>query len=402
MNVYEREAREALGLTKRLIDRFGPRLAGGEASLGAADALAAEATLVSDRSWTEDFAVHPGSFLGFIRILVVLFLLSLPALVFVPSLAAALTTLGITILVLGFFLYYAVLDPFYPKRMGRNVVAVLEPRGEVRRQIVVSGHHDSAHVFTFYVDRPELFSRRVNGGIGSFALLWIASIACAIAPIPRGGRIIAAAIFLLDFALVAPLWNFASREGTPGAGDNLAASAAALEIMRLFRSRRDAGTGLEGTRLVFASFDAEEAGLRGARAWARSRRAEFAALPTWNYNMDCLYRARDARFLTSDVNGSVPLSRKLAKACAEAAREAGVEAAVEPIAFLTGGTDAAELARRGVRATTLISMKWSNADRSAAYHTPADTMDAVEPASVELAIAVGARIVARLDRGELD
>ena len=302
----------------------------------------------------------------------------------------------------GFFLYREVLDPFFPGRTGRNVTAVLEPTGPAKRQFIVSGHHDSARVFNFYVDQPEKYALRVYGGIGSFVVLWAASLVLAAAAPGPLVRAVASIVFCLDFLLVAPLWNFAGPEGTPGAGDNLAASAVALELVREFRERRHTGRGLTGTRLVFVSFDAEEAGLRGARAWAKTHADLIRALPTWHYNMDCLYKAVDARFLTTDINGSVKLSVPLAEACAAAAREAGVAAAVEPIAFLTGGTDAAETAKAGARATTLISMKWSNEERSGGYHTPADDLRAVEPAAVELAFQVGARLAERLDAGELD
>ncbi|HRY81620.1 MAG TPA: hypothetical protein P5313_14480, partial [Spirochaetia bacterium] len=103
-------AKAALELTGKLIERFGPRLAGSEASLGCADALLAEARGAADKAWAEDFRVHPGAFLGFIRVLVVLYLVSAPALFFAPALSAVLMTAGIGILIFGFFLYREVLE----------------------------------------------------------------------------------------------------------------------------------------------------------------------------------------------------------------------------------------------------------------------------------------------------
>ncbi len=79
---------------------------------------------------------------------------------------------------------------------------------------------------------------------------------------------------MVALPLVLPLWGFASDEGSPGAGDNMAASAIALEIFKEFAERRAAGAGLKRTRLAFASFDAEEAGLRGARVFARRCKGE--------------------------------------------------------------------------------------------------------------------------------
>lgn len=387
----------ALTLTKRLIESHGPRLAGSEASRLCADELAREAEGVADGVVASDFDVRPGAFLGFIRLLVVLYALGVLALPFAASASASLASVGIAVLVLEFFLYREPLDPFFPRRVGRNVHAVLEPAGRAERQLIVSGHHDSAHVFNFYIDRPERYAARVYGGMGSFAAFWAASLSLAALGAGQAARIVAAVLFAAGFALIAPLWRFAGKEGTPGAGDNLVASAIALEIMREFKIRRDSGAGLTNTRLVFASFDAEEAGLRGARAWVRANRRLLAELPTWHYNMDCIYSPEHARFLTSDINGSVRLDEGFARDCAEAAAAIGAAAKVEPIAFLTGGTDAAETAKAGVRATTLIAMPWSNDERSAAYHTPGDTIEAVAPRAVELALTVGVRVAERLD-----
>jgi len=402
VGTYDSETRAALGLVESIIGRFGPRLAGSGACLDAAAALREEAAGCSDRAECEDFAVHPGAFLGFIRLLVVLYLASALLLPFAAPLSALLTSLGLAVLVLGFVLYHGVLDPFWPAKRGRNVTAVLEPRERAERVLIVSGHHDSARVFNFYVDRPELYAPRVYGGIGTYVGAWLLSVLLALFGAPSLVLGAGTAILLAAFLFIRPLWNFASREGTPGAGDNLVASAVGLGVLRHFRSLREAGSGLATTRLVFVSFDAEEAGLRGARAWARAHRAELLATPTVALNMDCLYARSDLRFLTSDINGSVALSEPLAALCVRIAAEAGHAARAEPIAFLTGGTDAAELAKAGVAATTLIGMAWSNETRSSAYHTPADTLEAVDPGVVDAAFGIALALAEALDRGLMD
>ncbi len=64
----------ALRLAGRLIDAIGPRPSGSAASRQAADALQTEAAAFADRVWSEDFTVHPGAFLGWIRLLVLLYI----------------------------------------------------------------------------------------------------------------------------------------------------------------------------------------------------------------------------------------------------------------------------------------------------------------------------------------
>ena len=212
--------------------------------------------------------MRPGAFLGFIKAIVILYALAAPILAFYPWVSAALATLATLILVLEFFLYKEAIDPFFPAVEGRNVVGVLEPRGAAKRQVLVSGHHDSAHIFNFYVDRPELFARRINCGIGTVLLFFASSLPLALFAPPLV-LAVAAAAFVLGLFFVAPLWNFASKEGTPGAGDNLAASAAALEIARGFRARRDRGEGLESPRASCSSASTPRRPGSGARGISR-------------------------------------------------------------------------------------------------------------------------------------
>ncbi len=404
--MYDKAARSALDLTAHIIDELGPRLAGTDACKKAAARLADTAGTSCDSVKVESFAVHPGAFLGFIKVLVIFYAAAAAGLSFLPVFSALLTSLGMVILVFGFLLYKPLLDPFFPKKEGLNVIGTLEPSGEVKRQLVISGHHDSARIFNFYVDRPELYSRRIYGGIGSVAVLWLVSVILAIVSSPLTGKALAgldtarvalAGLFLAILPLVLPLWKFASDDGTPGAGDNLIASAIGLEIASEFRRRRGSGSGLKNTRIIFASFDAEEAGLRGAKAFAQGRKKEFSSLPTYAFNMDCIYTLDDIHFLETDLNGSVRMDAESTELLCSIAKSEKLPDRKEPIAFLTGGTDAAELAKAGVKATSLIAMKWGNDARANAYHTPADTVKAIQPEVVEAVIRLGVRFIESVD-----
>ncbi len=404
--MFEKAARSALDFTAGVIREFGPRLTGTDACKKAAARLAESAGTSCDSVRLESFVVHPGAFLGFIKVLVVFYITAAAGLLYVPVFSAVLSSLGMVILVFGFLLYKPLLDPFYPKKEGLNVIGTLEPSGVVKRQLIISGHHDSARIFNFYVDRPELYSRKIYGGIGSVIVQWLVSVILAAVSSPltgrtligfTAGRLVLAGLFLAALPLVMPLWKFASDKGTPGAGDNLIASAIGLEIASEFKRRRDSGEGLKNTRLIFASFDAEEAGLRGSKAFAHGRRQEFSSLPTYAFNMDCIYSFGDIHFLETDLNGSVVLDAESTELLCSVAREENLPDKKEPIAFLTGGTDAAELAKAGVGAVSLLAMKWGNDARASAYHTPSDTVEAIEPAAVEAVIRLGVRFAEKLD-----
>jgi Zn-dependent M28 family amino/carboxypeptidase len=193
------------------------------------------------------------------------------------------------------------------------------------------------------------------------------------------------------------MWFFASKKGTPGAGDNLIASSIALSLGNYFREIRETDQGLEHTRLIIASFDAEEEGLRGARAFAKKHEEHFKNVKTYMINMDCLYDEKELFFLTSDLNNFVKLDDDLAQELMAISETLGIKTKTQPLAFLTGGTDAAELAKKGVHATTIIGMPWTNASRSNVYHTPKDTLEHVSPKVVSDTIQIIHRYIVEKD-----
>ena len=111
----------------------------------------------------------------------------------------------------------------------------------------------------------------------------------------------------------------------------------------------------------------------------------------------CLYNVDELFFLTSDVNGTVKLSAELAGQCSRLLAGRGRDVPAKPIAFLTGGTDAGELARGGAQATTLIGMPWGNTQRSSVYHTPRDVLAAVSAETVGEAIFLAIALAEELD-----
>jgi hypothetical protein len=391
----------AFDFTQQIIDRFGPRLAGSTADAQAAQAIQAEMQTFCDQTRTQQFSVHPAAFLDWIRILVTIYVISLVAVwLNVPLIATLLIAAGLAIMVFEFFLYKEVVDPFFKKVTGTNVWGIVEPAGEVKQQVIISGHHDSARIFNFFIHQPKLYSLRVMGGIGTFVVFFLYTVVLLFTrttPLPLW-QVILNSLFTLLLLLVGQLWFFASNQGTPGAGDNLIASALALQVGKYFQQQKLSGSPLKHTRFHILSFDAEEAGLRGARAFFKEFGSQLRQPPAWLYNIDCPYNLQDTFFLTSDINGSVPLSTEMAEHCADIAHELGYPAITKPIAFLTGGTDAAEGAKVGLRAVTLMAMPWDNTERAAVYHTPDDDVDAIEPAAVEAAMAIAIRFIEQLDK----
>jgi hypothetical protein len=384
--------------TEKLIKKFGPRKAGSIASQDCADEIYNDMKHFADDARIEEFGVHAGAFLGWIRILVLFYVAGTVLLwLGMPWITAIILFTGILIMVFEFFLYKHSIDFLYPRKKGKNVIASVEPEGDVKQQVIISGHHDSARVFNFYIHQPKLYALRVIGGIGILAGVFVLSTILAFVNLPALYTTITAILASVGALIVLQLWFFASSKATPGAGDNLVASAMAVETLRQIADNKKAGNALKHTRVIAISFDAEEEGLRGAYAYAKKHKDDPNRIPTFVYNIDCPYYLKDLFFLTSDINGSVKLSKDLAEECAGIAGKLGYPKCTKDIAFLTGGTDAAELSKIGVEATTMLAMPWDNSERASVYHTPNDTIDKVEKAAIKAGLEIFFELVKNKD-----
>ncbi len=398
------DANEVLQFTGKIIDKFGPRLTGDLSTKKTADLLKDEFGKYCDSTELQEFDVHPKTFLGWIKLLTVLYTVGI--ILFwldLPLIAAIGITIGIIIMVMEFFLYKEFVDVFWKKKKGYNVIGKIEPKGEVKQQIIVSGHIDSAYIFNFFVYQPKLYSLRILGSLGFVFLMFICSWVWVIiqaisgAPAAIGFSLTLKILFTVSIILVIQLYFFSGKKGTPGAGDNLVSVCIADKVGKKFSDLKKSGKGLENTRLVIAGWDAEECGLRGARAYVKKNIAEMKAIPTYNFNMDCPYLVKELFFLTSDINCSVKLSVNMAMECKEISEKLGYPAEMKPIEFLTGGTDAGEFGRVGIDATSLIAMPWGGNERYDAYHTPKDVVSAIEPEAVEAVLKIACEYISKKD-----
>ncbi|WP_457557219.1 M28 family metallopeptidase [Candidatus Harpocratesius sp.] len=394
----EKEVQQAIEFTSKIIRETGARITGDNSTHKAAKLIANEFRQYCDTVEEEPFPVHPKAFLGWIKLITALYLFATISVWFsIPLISGLLITIGIVAMVMEFFLYKEFIDPFWRRKIGINVVGKIEPVGEVKQQILISGHHDSAFVFNFFVHQPKLYPVRLYGGLGSVALLWSLSWIWWIIQLTTNKNptwVLGIKIFAgISLLLVIQMWFFRGKKGTPGAGDNMISVAIANEIGKkvayLKKSKENSSeSALNHTRILICSWDAEEVGLRGSRAFAKKHKKELNSIATYNFNIDCPYYLEDFFFMTSDVNGTVNLSQDMVRECVEIAHSLGYPCTSKPIEFLTGGTDAGEMARIGVKATNLMGMPWGNSNRASVYHTPEDTVDKIEPQAIQAAMNI--------------
>lgn len=389
----------ALTLTQRLTTgEYSSRLTGRPATTKCADELRAVMDTFCDETYSQDFSVRPGGFLGFIRVNVVIYFLILAAWYYHQYLVALLLSLlSLSITVFQFYFYKEYINFLFKKRTARNVWGKIEPTEEVLQQVYVTAHHDSAHVTNFLQNNAKNYNLIIGSGMGISTIMILAAVISYIYFAITGNTIPGYQVLLWIFIACSPfvlnLWRFYRSEGTPGAGDNMVCVATAIEVGRHFAEHRP-----KHTRVIVGSWDAEEAGLRGARAYLKAYGDQVKQVKTYNYNLECFYDLDHLTMLNSDLNGFVQLSHDLADRCVSLGQGLGYSSIHSvPFPFLAGGTDAAEFGKVGIEATTLCGMSFVDRGLEPAYHTLRDTVDAVDPRVVGAAFEIGVALIDELD-----
>ncbi len=204
-------------------------------------------------------------------------------------------------------------------------------------------------------------------------------------------------LFIVLFGLLfaAPLFFFVSKKVSPGAGDNLNGSSTAIHAVKYFAERHP----LKNTRLIALSTDGEEAGRRGAIAYAKRHKEDLKSMPAFVINIDSVYKKKELAVMARDRHGLVPLSPELAGMCLDIASKLGYDARKITLPF-GSGTDAAAFAKTGVKAATIIAMSTSLFEEGHVYHTQGDTVDSIEPEAVEAVFDIVINTILMIDNGK--
>jgi len=287
-----------------------------------------------------------------------------------------------------FILGFELVDPFFKKKQSVNVVGSLRKPGttNVKRLLILSGHHDSA---------PEnTWLRFLGYGFFILSATWIFGFVTMLAMsiIQLTGMITGNAdivrIGTLGWVMLAyPIapsivygmfFNRGRKNGgtVPGAADNLSASALAVAMCRFLVNNP---TYIPAdTEIRFISFGSEEAGYRGSRRYVERHLDELKRLDARLLNFETVAHPEITIF-TADANGTVKNSPEMVKSVVAAAERAGVPYKVMS-AYLGVGNDSGPFSQAGLKAATLFPFKFPQ-QMVAFYHQKWDSPDilTVEP-----------------------
>ncbi len=388
-----------------MIELCHPRLPGSPGCLRAARELRNALAKFCDRAFIEDYVQHPSSFFLMNRVLAAAYLLA--GLLFFIGGAGALASAAVftagTVFVVNEFVFLGrFFDKLFEKRPGANVIGIMEPGSEVRRQVILSSHHDSTPVCSFLERRQWAYAFRIflpfafqlAANIGAILLsagLW---------PGTAGDSIRTAfkVILVAGCFFIIPLFRYYGRDASPGASDNLVSSLMLVKLAELFKT--GVAGALSHTRIIFLSTDGEENGQRGSFEYARRHKAELLGLPTFVFTIDTLSRFKDLALLKTDTNGIRRLSVALTDECLKIAAGLGYPVKAIRLPPGGGGTDAGQFARVGIESASLIGISTCLIRKDIQYHTARDTIDNIEPEAVEAGLNIAANLVLEKDKQE--
>jgi hypothetical protein len=389
-------------------DTFGKRFPGTQGEKDAQAYFKTELEKICDTVTEEPFDLHPHSFMDWIYITATLLILSLAAYFFAPIISIVLVVLAFIPMISQLVLYKTWFDPLYKKEQSVNVYGVIKPKGEVKRRIIVNGHADATEewFWLYKFGMKGMVTVFIGSLIGAIYVVVISFISIDRRSINGaeefwGFTVNSDPTFLLVLGLIGliflvlwvSLYKFHNKKVVvDGANDNLTACYVSLAVPKALK---EAGIQLQNTELCVLISGAEEAGLRGAKAFAKAHNAELTDkdVPTVVVCMETLRETEHFCLYTKDINGTVKNDLDVAHLVREAGRKNGIEEL--PFATVTlGATDAGAFSQAGIKSTCLSGL---DHNLQSYYHTREDTKDNLSPEAIGKAFDIIADTVLLYD-----
>lgn len=390
------------GITK-ICKKIGPRKPGSPEEHRAQQWMEKDMKNYCNKTEIEEFTLHRQGFMGFIPFTVVCGVSSVFVNWFVSSIAAfIICVIAFVPLVLEFLMYKQFDDFLFPKQTSHNMIATRSPKGEVKQRFIMIAHSDSQ--FEWPINyligglQAKLFVE-IPAVVG-LVIQTIYALVCII--VGKGGAagdIEKAKWFFILFFVVSIVFIpfeisfifFQSwTKSVPGASDNLSGC---YTGMGTIKALDEAGIEFENTELVMICSGSEEAGLRGAKAYAKAHEEELKEIPTAVVALDTFRDLEDMAVYDRDLSGTLQHDWGVKHLVKNAAANCGYE--LEFASIYIGGCDAAAFTQRGIKATGFAAM---NPDPPRYYHTRLDTPENLRPEAISAGIEIMCEAICMYDK----
>lgn len=374
---------------KKVCTEIGPRPCGSEEELKAQQFMAAQVGDAADEVHTENFTVHPGAFFGWMKIDAVLLILAIACfavgtlvdgLDFLCYISLALAAVSAAFMFGEFLFYKEFIDFMFKKKTSQNVYCVRKPSGEVKRRIIIGGHADSSFEwrFTHLGGAPALYASLISAAVGLVYMVAVGIVAIVTKGEYPDALAYVCFAFIPSFICLFIFLN--TKISVQGANDNLTGCMCAAAVMKYMG---DNNLRFENTELWVLFSGGEEAGLRGAKAFAKAHKAECEEVETMFMALDTFRDDDDMFVYNRDMSGITAHDKRCCSLVKKAAEYAGKELKYSSI--FCGASDAAAITQAGIPSASLAAM---NPGPPRYYHTRTDTWDNMNPRCVEKGIQI--------------
>lgn len=350
----------------------------------------------------EKFKLHPGAFYGWIFLSMSLMIAAAILNFFVPILTLILTVAALIIFFLEFGVYAEFIDPLFPQKESQNVVAYFKPKKEIKQRIVLDGHIDAAwpwplnekcggtayHTYLVVVVLGVLYTLAISifgivVGKGSYFVL---------SPSYNLSLFICCCVQLIFVPLwISMYWMWDRKKTVDGANDNLTGCCLPISIAKMLK---DNNIQLEHTELVVLLAGSEEAGLRGAKAFAKQHKNDFKDATTRFICLDCLGNPKKIQVNYRDLNSVVKLDKETCDMFYESGKNVGVNVIKTIMPPFGGATNAPAYQKAGFKTCSIWCLS-TNLDGY--YHTTKDKPDRLNKECLESVYKVLIDVIKNVD-----
>ncbi len=386
-------------------ENFKKRAPGSKSERDAQAYFKTELEKYADDVRMEDFKLHPHAFMGFIIIAVTFCFISIAMYWLFPSylypgsskaelitavIPPALMLLSILMFLFEFLFYSEFVDFLFPKRVSRNVYAVRKPSGQTKRRIIFSGHADAANEWTFSLHgQLKTLAPIMCFSIVGMFFIFVVTLARLISTFRLGfvpeietGIWKSCGIIMFVFVPFLFLMYFFInwKVVVDGANDNLSACYVAMGVLKEMANNNFRFSDTEVCCLITGG---EEAGLRGAKAFAKKHRQELKEIETVAITLDTMREIEQLQIYTQGCTGTVKDSEAVGDLLFEAGKNNGIE--MKRASLYPGAVDAEGFSKYKIRACGFCGV---DHNPKTYYHTREDTWTNISEDCINLSLDI--------------